>query len=85
MVHLTVEALGELKITRNVRDEIYLIRRWKQIHHWSLPGGSPCSSTGEWGRLEDTSDGDPGVGGDPDGADGGVLALLGVGLSFTEG
>jgi hypothetical protein len=36
----------------------------------------PCLNTGEQGRREDFSDGDPGGGGDPAGADGGVLASL---------
>jgi hypothetical protein len=44
----------------------------------------PCSNTGEQGRREETSEGDPG-GGDPDGTGGGVLASLGRGLPPTEG
>jgi hypothetical protein len=34
--------------------------------------GPPCSNTGEQGRHEEISNGDPGGGGDPDSADGGV-------------
>jgi hypothetical protein len=45
----------------------------------------PCSNTGEQGRHEETSDGDLGGGGDPDGAGGGVLASSGRGLPSTEG
>jgi hypothetical protein len=37
----------------------------------------PCSKTGEQGRREEISDGDPDGGGDPDGADSGFLASLG--------
>jgi hypothetical protein len=41
-------------------------------------------NTGEQGRHEEISDGDPGGGGDPDGAGGGVLALLVEGLPSGE-
>jgi hypothetical protein len=37
------------------------------------------------GQSEVISDGDPGGGGDLDGADGGVLMSLGEGLPSTEG
>jgi hypothetical protein len=50
----------------------------------AFPEEPPCSNTGERGRREDTSDGDPGGGGDLDGVGGGVLASLGVGLSSVE-
>jgi hypothetical protein len=58
--------------------------------HWAnsksqIVDGTPCSNTGERGRREDTSDGDPDGGGDLDGTDGGVLVSLGVGLPFAEG
>jgi hypothetical protein len=40
--------------------------------------GPPCSNTGERGRHEEISDGDPGGGGgDPDSTDGGVEPPLG--------
>jgi hypothetical protein len=45
----------------------------------------PCSNTGEQGRHDKISNGDPGGGGDPDGAGGGVLAPLGEGLPSAEG
>jgi hypothetical protein len=45
----------------------------------------PCSNTGERGRREEIFDGDPSGGGDPEGARGGVGALLGNGLSSLEG
>jgi hypothetical protein len=44
-----------------------------------------CSNTGEQGRREEISDGDPGGGGDRDGASDGVLASLGEGLPSEEG
>jgi hypothetical protein len=40
----------------------------------------PCSNTGEQGRHEEISDGDPGGGRDPDGVGGGVFVSLGEGL-----
>jgi hypothetical protein len=39
--------------------------------------GPPCSKTGERWWREKTSGGDPGSGGDSDGAGGGVATLLG--------
>jgi hypothetical protein len=45
----------------------------------------PCSKTGEQGRREEISDGDPGGGGDPDGAGSGVLTSLDEGFPFGEG
>jgi hypothetical protein len=48
-------------------------------------GGPPCSHTGERGRCEETSRGDPSGGGDPEGASGGVGTLLGDGLPSVEG
>jgi hypothetical protein len=47
--------------------------------------GPPCSNTGEQGQCEETSEGDPGGGGDPDGTGGGALVLLGGELPSTEG
>jgi hypothetical protein len=47
--------------------------------------GPPCSNTDEQGWCEEISDRDPGLGGDPDGADGGVLVSLGDGLPSLEG
>jgi hypothetical protein len=47
--------------------------------------GLPCSSTGERGRQEDTSVGDPGGDEVLDGASGGVLVSLAVGLPSVEG
>jgi hypothetical protein len=47
--------------------------------------GPPCSNTGEQGRHDKISDGNPGGGGDPDGAGGGVLASLDEGLPSVEG
>jgi hypothetical protein len=41
--------------------------------------------TAEQGRREEISDGNPGSGEDPDGAGGGVLALLGRGFPSGEG
>jgi hypothetical protein len=40
--------------------------------------------TGEQGQREEISDGDPGGGGDLDGAGGGVLASLGEGFPSME-
>jgi hypothetical protein len=45
----------------------------------------PHSNTGEQGLREEISDGDPGGGGDPDGAGERVLTSLGEGLPFAEG
>jgi hypothetical protein len=50
----------------------------------SLPRGTPYSNTGEHGRCEETSNGDPSGGGDPEGADGGIGALLRDGLPSLE-
>jgi hypothetical protein len=44
-----------------------------------------CSNTDEQGRRDESSDGDPRGGGDPDDADGGVLASSGEGLPSAEG
>jgi hypothetical protein len=51
----------------------------------AFPEELPCSKTGEWGRREEVSDEDPSGDGDPDGANGGVLASLGEGFPFGEG
>jgi hypothetical protein len=51
------------------------------------PSQSPpphCLNTGEQGQHEEISDGDPGDGGDSNGADEGVLASLGEGLPSAE-
>jgi hypothetical protein len=45
----------------------------------------PCSNIGEHGRREETSGGDFRIGGDLEGAGGGVLALLGDELPSLEG
>jgi hypothetical protein len=45
----------------------------------------PCPHTGERGQREETSDRDVSGGGDTEGADGGVLAPSGDGLSSLEG
>jgi hypothetical protein len=45
----------------------------------------PCSNTSEWVWCEETYEGHPSGGGDPDGAGGGVLVSLGGGLLSTEG
>jgi hypothetical protein len=45
----------------------------------------PCSNTDERGRCEETSNEDPGGGGDLDGTDRGVLASLGDVLHSLEG
>jgi hypothetical protein len=45
----------------------------------------PCSSTGERGQWEETSEGDPDGDGDPDNSGGEVLASLGGGLPSAEG
>jgi hypothetical protein len=47
--------------------------------------GPPCPNTGERGRREDISDGDPCGGGDPDGAGGGGEPPLGEKESSLEG
>jgi hypothetical protein len=47
--------------------------------------GPPCSNTDERERHEETFEGDPGGGGDPDGTDGDVLVSLGEGLPSMEG
>jgi hypothetical protein len=46
---------------------------------------APYSNTGEEGRREEISDGDPSGGGDSDGAGEGVLVSLGDGLPSLEG
>jgi hypothetical protein len=51
----------------------------------AFPEGTPYSNTSEQGRREDTFDGDPGGGGDPDGTSGGVLVLLGDRLPSLVG
>jgi hypothetical protein len=50
-----------------------------------FPEALPCSNTGEQGRHDDTSNGDPGGGGDLDGTSGGVLTSPGRGLPSVEG
>jgi hypothetical protein len=47
--------------------------------------GPPCSNTGEQGRCEETSEGDPSGGGDPNDTGGEVLVSLDGGLPSTEG
>jgi hypothetical protein len=51
----------------------------------AFPEGPHCSNTGEQGRREEISDGDPGGGRDPDDTDGGVLVSLGDGIPSLEG
>jgi hypothetical protein len=50
-----------------------------------FPEALPCSNTGEQGRRNETSNGDPGGGEDPNGTSGLVLTSLGRGLLFAEG
>jgi hypothetical protein len=45
----------------------------------------PYSNTGEQGRHEETTDGDPGGGRDPDGANGGISTSSGKGFPSVEG
>jgi hypothetical protein len=49
-----------------------------------VPEALPCSNIGEQGRRDETFDGDPGGGGDPDDTDGRVLASSGRRLSSAE-
>jgi hypothetical protein len=51
----------------------------------ALSEGPPCSNIGEQWRREETSDGDPGGGGNPEGAGNGVETLLDNGLPSIEG
>jgi hypothetical protein len=51
----------------------------------AFPEGLPYSNTGKQWQREKISDGDPGGGGDPDGASRGVLVSLGDGLPSLEG
>jgi hypothetical protein len=51
----------------------------------TFPDDPPCSSTGERGQHEETSDGDVSDDNDLDGADGGVLAPFDDGLPSLEG
>jgi hypothetical protein len=50
-----------------------------------FPGVLPCSNTSEHGRRNETTDGDPGGGGDSDGTGGGVSTSLVKGLPTAEG
>jgi hypothetical protein len=50
-----------------------------------VPEALPCSNIGEQRRRDETSDGDPGGGGDPDGAGGGVFASSGREFPSVEG
>jgi hypothetical protein len=50
-----------------------------------FPEALPCLNTGEQGLRDETTDGDPGGGGDPDGAGGGVLVSSDKGLPSAEG
>jgi hypothetical protein len=50
-----------------------------------FPEETPCSNTDDRGWHEETFGGDPSGGGDPEGADGGVGALLHNGLPSLEG
>jgi hypothetical protein len=50
-----------------------------------FPEALPCSKTGEQGRRDETSDGDPGGGGDPDGTGGGVFGIIGRRTSLCGG
>jgi hypothetical protein len=45
----------------------------------------PCSNTSEQGWRDETTDGDPGGCGEPDGTSGGVSTSSGKGLPSTEG
>jgi hypothetical protein len=45
----------------------------------------PCSNTGEQGWCDETTYGDPGGSGDPDGVGGGVSTSSGKGLPSAEG
>jgi hypothetical protein len=66
------------------RSTLFLARQPKA--RWChIPEALPCSNIGEQGRRDETSDGDLGGGGDPDGVDGGVLTSLGRGLPSVEG
>jgi hypothetical protein len=49
------------------------------------PEALPCSNTDEQRRCDETSDGDPGGGGDPDDIGGGVCATSGKGVPSAEG
>jgi hypothetical protein len=61
------------------------IWRQRKIHDSSLPGGTPCSNTGERGWRKETSGGDPSSGGDPEWAASTVGVLLSGGLPSAEG
>jgi hypothetical protein len=50
-----------------------------------FPKALSRSNTSEQGRRDETTDGDPGAGGELDGAGGGVSASSGKGLPFAEG
>jgi hypothetical protein len=50
-----------------------------------VPKALSCSNIGERRRRDETSDRDPGGGGDPDGAGGGVFASSGRGFPSAEG
>jgi hypothetical protein len=63
-------------------------KSYKDTKCWAtgaFPEDPPCSSTGEHGQCEETSGGDFRGNGDPQGASGGVLALLGDELPSLEG
>jgi hypothetical protein len=51
----------------------------------AFPEEPSCSKTGEQGRREEISDGDPGGGGDLDGVDRRVLVSLGEGFPSGDG
>jgi hypothetical protein len=50
-----------------------------------FPEALPCSNTNELGRRDETTDRDPGGGGEPDGTGGGVSASSSKGLPSMEG
>jgi hypothetical protein len=64
-VEVAKESPGGLLITRSIRDETFLIWRWRKIHDRSLSGGTPYSNTNEHGRCEETSGRDPSSGSNP--------------------
>jgi hypothetical protein len=84
-VEVAEQPFGELRVPSGVSKKTSSSKDEESSITGMFLEGPPCSNTGERGWHEVTSDGDPGGGGNPDGAGDGVLASLGDGLPLVEG
>jgi hypothetical protein len=85
VVEVAEELLGELIIPQDAGMRPSSSEDEDRSTTRTFSEGPPCSNTGERGRHKEISDKDPGGGGDPDGADGGVEPPLGEEEPSLEG